>query len=41
MKSMTEPNLIPGVEVVWIPEFIEMMQVGLNRISGSARLWGL
>jgi hypothetical protein len=34
------PNKIAGVAAGWTPEFIEMMQVGVSCISGSARLWG-
>jgi hypothetical protein len=33
------PNFA-GVVAGWTPEFIEMMQVGANHKSGSARLWG-
>ena len=34
------PNYLAGVGAGRTPEFIEMMQVGLSRKSGSARLVG-
>jgi hypothetical protein len=34
------PNKIAGAVAGRAPEFIEMMQVGVSRSSGSARLMG-
>ena len=33
-------NYLAGVGAGRTPEFIEMMQVGASRGSGSAQLWG-
>ena len=38
--SLTPPNPIAGIGDGCAPEFIEMIRVGANHKSGSARFWG-